>query len=127
MPQRIGSVFPGTALFAPVRFDLMAVLFFRLPALFARSVLQSRQMCFHMYQPNGQPTEVLFMDDTFGMTKYGYRLFTLMARREDGSGVPVAWLITNSEDADRLTLFLRLVVENTERINAGLSCCISFQ
>lgn len=72
-----------------------------------------------MFQSDGTPAEVLFMDDTFGLTKYGYRLFTLMVRCEDGSGVPVAWLLTNGEDADRLVLFLTMVKEHAERAHGG--------
>lgn len=76
-------------------------------------------MASFMYQSDGTPAEVLFMDDTFGLTKYGYRLFTLMVRQDDGSGVPVAWLLTNGDDADRLVLFLMMVKENAERASGG--------
>ena len=76
-------------------------------------------MASFMYQSDGTPAEVLFMDDTFGLTKYGYRFFALMVRQDDGSGVPVAWLLTNGDDADRLILFLMMVKENAERANRG--------
>lgn len=81
-------------------------------------------MASFMFQEDGSPAEVLFMDDTFGLTQYGYRLFSLMVRQEDGSGVPVAWLLTNGDDADRLTFFLKLVAENAENVqkSSALFC-----
>ncbi|XP_072051312.1 uncharacterized protein [Amphiura filiformis] len=57
---------------------------------------------------------VLFMDATNSVTQYGYPLFAICARDEAGYGVPVAFIITSSEQEDVLVTALRSLRKETQ-------------
>lgn len=68
---------------------------------------------------------VLVMDSTFGMNRHGYSLFALLAIGEQGSGVPVRFLITKTESAQNITTALNQFVAyldaDSEASNAALT------
>jgi hypothetical protein len=48
----------------------------------------------------------LFIDSTFGVTKYDFSLFTVMVCDFAFQGIPIAWIVTSSEDARTTTLWM---------------------
>lgn len=56
---------------------------------------------------------VLFMDATNSVTQYGYPLFVICCRDEAGYGVPVAFIITSSEEEQVLVTALKHFRETT--------------
>ena len=51
--------------------------------------------------------KVVCMDSTHGTTAYDFKLVTAMVVDEFGSGVPVAWLLSNKDSSEVLLPFLR--------------------
>ena len=56
-------------------------------------------------------SEVVCMDSTHGTNVYDFYLVTILVLDDYGEGVPVAWLITNREDASAVRQFLLKVRE----------------
>ena len=56
-------------------------------------------------------SEVVCMDSTHGTNAYDFYLVTILVLDDYGEGVPVAWLITNREDASAVRQFLLKVRE----------------
>ena len=44
-------------------------------------------------------TKLAFIDAVFGMNSYGYPQLTVLVQDEFGNGVPVAFLVADTEDA----------------------------
>jgi hypothetical protein len=53
----------------------------------------------------------VFMDAAYGMSTYGYPLLAIVVRDEFTSGVPVAFCISDNEDAETYKEFLTTVAE----------------
>jgi hypothetical protein len=49
---------------------------------------------------------VMLMDSTFGTNKHGYSLFAIMAASDQGTGVPVCFMITKSESTESIATAL---------------------
>ena len=56
----------------------------------------------------------IMMDATHSTTQYDFLLITIFVVDEHGSGLPVAWAISNREDTTLLTEFLKAVYEQVE-------------
>ena len=53
------------------------------------------------------------MDATHGKNLYDFKLITLLVLDDFGEGIPVAWVITNREDATMLVEFLTAIMRTT--------------
>ena len=53
------------------------------------------------------------VDATHGTNHYNFKLVTVIVLDEFGEGVPVAWMISNKEDAVTLCEFLKPLQERT--------------
>jgi hypothetical protein len=62
---------------------------------------------------------LVFLDATGGTNKYGYMLFTLLVQDDYGRGVPVAFMVSNSEDADVIKVFLDKAAEAVRWLGPG--------
>ena len=53
--------------------------------------------------------KAILMDATHGTTQYDFLLISILVIDEYGEGLPVAWAISNGEDATLLVQFLKAV------------------
>lgn len=63
--------------------------------------------------------ELLLLDASGGTNSYGHMLHTLLVRDEWGNGLPVAFMICSAEDADPVTLFLKVTASAASRAAGG--------
>ena len=59
------------------------------------------------------PHVYVCMDATHGTNMYDFKLITLLVLDDFGEGIPVAWVITNREDATMLVEFLTAIKHMT--------------
>ena len=57
------------------------------------------------------------MDATHSTNMYNFLLITVLVFHDFGEGVPVAWAISNREDADTLSLFMKYLKVTSGELN----------
>ena len=60
---------------------------------------------------------LVFLDATGGTNKYGYMFFTLLVQDDFGRGVPVSFMISSSEDADVVQMFLEKAADGVRMLD----------
>lgn len=56
-------------------------------------------------------SETVCVDSTHGTNVYDFKLITILVLGELGEGIPVAWMISNREDALALAPFFKKIRE----------------
>lgn len=79
---------------------------------------------------------LVFMDAAYGMSTYGYPLLVIVVRDEFTAGVPVAFCISDNEDADTYVDFLTTVANRAgmefshimmDKSKAEIAACLTPQ
>lgn len=53
---------------------------------------------------------MVLLDATGGTNKYGYQLYSLVVVDDFREGVPVAFMLTSSQEADEIEVFMKVIL-----------------